>query len=347
VIGRVERPGTTFARAALRSLASIAGLSLVAGASVALMSLSTGMTQHPAFAGAGPEHATQLRASRGFDLDTRARLRHALPGVSVGGAQALAVRELAPPLVPIEELRVLAADSEWLGIMGYQLEHGRSFSDEEAERAARVCLVSPKLARGLAGAGSPVGRSVRLDDVWLTVVGGLRDREGQEPPHLVVPLETGLRRMVPESPGGPSTLLVDIPADDGAGQALLQRVHARLVPTSGLAAGDKLGRDGASTVLTRALAWCLALLLVCASTLTVWIVGGLPLGRSRGPAALRGATGAVLLALPGLLWVAWRWPVFAAAAGLEPSMGLAAWLVGLGSPALLGLLGGAWGLRGR
>jgi hypothetical protein len=339
--GRLPAP----IRATLRHLPVGLALSLTSAAFVALLALNASAASRVARDATGPPDATRLHARERFDLETRDRLRGALPGILVGGARSLSVGELAPPLVPAEELEVLAADEEWLEIADYAIEEGRGVTPADAASAARVCLVSTELARGLASRGTPIGRNLRLDATWLTVVGRLADSDEPGRPDLVVPLETALRRMVTEEDRGFTSLLVDIPGSDEPGQLLLGRVRDRLAPTSELVKGDLAGRDVAWESLARGLTVVLALLAGCASLWAIWISIGLARGRSPFVAVARGAALAPLLATPGLLLLARLWWDFAEDAFLEPRIGVVRWSLGLLLAALLGAIGGALGAR--
>ncbi|HUO10906.1 MAG TPA: ABC transporter permease [Phycisphaerae bacterium] len=56
-------------------------------------------------------------------------------------------------------------------IRNFQIDQGRSFTEEEAEGLARVAVLGPVTASNLFGANSPLGERVRINGILFTVVG--------------------------------------------------------------------------------------------------------------------------------------------------------------------------------
>ncbi len=221
---------TTVTRAPLRSLLLAFGLSCACWAGLVLQGvLGEGRRQGPA--AEGPLRVSAVPVAPGGrqhslapdDLD---RLRAAMPDVAVGGVLALEPLELAPPLLPVDELVVVAADSTWLGLAGLRVATGRAFSELDA--ASPVCLVSQRLARAMGAGVDPIGRHLRVDGSWLTVV-GLLDAERDSAPALdiAVPLEAGLLRLAPASRTALDEILVGAREDDDLSLELVQRVLER------------------------------------------------------------------------------------------------------------------------
>ncbi len=80
-----------------------------------------------------------------------------------------------PELVPVPgddtDIRVLGADPAYVAAAGLELLDGRPLTELDEQDRTLVCLVGTSAARALFGTRSPLGERVRVDDVWLTVVG--------------------------------------------------------------------------------------------------------------------------------------------------------------------------------
>lgn len=338
----------TLTRAPLRSVLLVVGACLACASVALLAALVLAPPAHRVLS-AGPSalrvvaHPAAVGAQPGLTARDAARLRAALPGAEVGAARALAVVELAPPLLPIDALSVIAAEPAWLSLQGIATTTGRELSSQDAATAAQVCLVSPRIARALAGDASPVGHHLRVDGAWLTVVGVLGTATaGLQLPDLVLPLEAGLERMVLAERPGVDELLVERTA--GAG---LESLVARVLEGEhdGMVGWDLEGHGGDSDARPSALAALLGLL--AALALAGLAVAGQALERLLEPTALprsRAAWQAAVLCLaassPGLV-VAWLLAArFTGLVDLSGALPPAALGLGLLPPVLLGLLMG-------
>ncbi len=104
------------------------------------------------------------------------------------------------------------SDAEVLGVRPthFELTHlplarGRVFDEEEDTRYSQVCVIGSEVARALFGADDPLGRSLKVNHVWLEVIGVLRDPEhaaaefegvplANPQNRVFVPLRTALKR---------------------------------------------------------------------------------------------------------------------------------------------------------
>ncbi|MBC3936300.1 ABC transporter permease [Undibacterium sp. CY7W] len=74
------------------------------------------------------------------------------------------------------EARAYAISNAYIQHSGLQMGKGRWFSDEDNNSLAAVCVLGPRLAKELFGDQSAVGEKIKLNHVWLEVVGVLADR---------------------------------------------------------------------------------------------------------------------------------------------------------------------------
>ena len=83
-----------------------------------------------------------------------------------------------------QERQVTGVGGDYLALNGYEAEQGRRFSLQDLETAAPVAMLGSEAAADLFPTGEIVGKTLRIGDVPVTVVGLLREkvfrfREGQ------------------------------------------------------------------------------------------------------------------------------------------------------------------------
>ena len=72
--------------------------------------------------------------------------------------------------------QVMGVTGTHFGLYNLALKRGSFFDRQEEESFARVCLRGSRASRDLFAYLDPVGRAVKVNDVWFTVVGVLRDQ---------------------------------------------------------------------------------------------------------------------------------------------------------------------------
>ena len=101
---------------------------------------------------------------------------------------------------------VLAVSPAYFDLSSLEAQRGRLFSDEEDLSFAQVAVLGGAAARELFPNGHAVGKTLKVNHLWLEVVGVLRDRQlpdssfegrtvGGETNHVYLPLQTGLARL--------------------------------------------------------------------------------------------------------------------------------------------------------
>jgi putative ABC transport system permease protein len=89
---------------------------------------------------------------------------------------------------------VAGVTPEYATVRDYQAEFGRFLTVEDGANKARVAVLGPTTAQDLFQGVSPLGRSIRINDVSLEVVGVLKSKGssgfGNEDDIVLVPLET-------------------------------------------------------------------------------------------------------------------------------------------------------------
>jgi len=71
------------------------------------------------------------------------------------------------------ESRVLGVGSDYFPLMGLRAEAGTVFDPDEEREFQRVCVLGDRARQDLFAFEDPLGRPVKINDVWLTVIGTL------------------------------------------------------------------------------------------------------------------------------------------------------------------------------
>ncbi|WP_437867290.1 ABC transporter permease [Sorangium sp. So ce363] len=126
-----------------------------------------------------PERAERKKTMyvTGFTRRDRDRLARGVPHVAEHTMYAmLGSRDVTSDEGKEDRTDFIAADSGFLDAFRMPVARGRTFSDEEDRRRARVCVAGPKLAARL-WRGDPIGRWVTVGALRCRVIGVLADAD--------------------------------------------------------------------------------------------------------------------------------------------------------------------------
>ncbi|MEX1366629.1 MAG: ABC transporter permease [Nannocystaceae bacterium] len=253
-------------RAALESLAehklrsglTMLGIMFGVGAVISMLSIGAGAEQSAlALIDKMGVRNVVVRA-KDFDADELAELRKKSIGVSRRDVdairEAVADAEAVVPRLEVEPYKVLAAGGKSeSAVFGVSRRHaeltdlpltsGRFFDAADERDHAQVCVIGSVTRRELFGTDVAVGGHLKVDDVWLEVIGVLapeeheastvqgvavtsRDRE------IYIPFTTALRKLERDPLQSPlSEIVVRVRDEASPGEvaatvdALLQRLH--------------------------------------------------------------------------------------------------------------------------
>jgi putative ABC transport system permease protein len=178
----------------LRSALTMLGMIFGVGAVIAMLSIGAGAEQQAlAMIERLGLHNVLVRAKT-FRDDELQEIRRKSPGVSQRDASAIAEAvpgvRLAAPRIRIEPYKVLSAGGRAAGVTVYgvspaqaELSHlhlaeGRFLDALDERDHAQVCVVGPAVRRELFGYGAALGQRLKVNDVWLEVVGVLAGDQG-------------------------------------------------------------------------------------------------------------------------------------------------------------------------
>ena len=192
-----------------------------------------------------PDAVQEVRAkSLGVSSRDADAIAEAVPGV-----------ELAAPTIEITPWSVLSAGGKTEAsvqgvserhrdLMDLELAEGRFLDSMDEAEHAQVCVIGPRVRRDLFGYGPALGQRLKVNDVWLTVVGVLSGgisssgsvggvAVGSTADQILVPVTTARRKFDRDPLAAPLTEIVvrlapGVPAAETAGvvDGLLERLHA-------------------------------------------------------------------------------------------------------------------------
>jgi putative ABC transport system permease protein len=209
----------------LRSALTMLGMIFGVGAVIAMMSIGAGAERQALASIERLGLRNVLVRAKALKDDEAQEVRQKSLGVSQRDASAIAEAvpgvDLVAPRIRIDPYKVLSAagKSDGAAVYGVDPRHrelahlvvaeGRFLDEMDAATHAQVAVVGPAVRRDLFGYGPAVGQLVKVNDVWLEVVGVLADDAAV----------TSGGPGGPGAPGGSGGGASESPGGEGAGAA--------------------------------------------------------------------------------------------------------------------------------
>jgi putative ABC transport system permease protein len=181
----------------LRSALTMLGMIFGVGAVIAMMSIGAGAERQSLATIERLGLRNVLVRAKAFKDEELQEIRQTSLGVSQRDAAAIAEAvpgvELVAPRIRIDPYKVLspAGKADGTAVYGvtprhYDLAHltlaeGRFLDAIDESTHAQVCVIAPAVRRDLFGYGPALGRLVKINDVWLEVVGVLAAADDAAP----------------------------------------------------------------------------------------------------------------------------------------------------------------------
>ena len=245
----------------LRSVLTMLGVIFGVGAVIAMLSIGAGAEQQTLEMIEKLGIQNVLVRAKTFSDDELDEIREKSVGLSMRDIDAIRTSlpgvALAAPKVRIDPYQVLAdrrtTEATLIGVsehhaqlMGLELARGRAIDAVDVRQHEQVALIGSTVRQSLFGADPGVGRMIKVDDVWLRVVGVLAGgveadaSQGinlESPDELIyVPITTALRKFERRAIDSPLTEIIVRIADDQPLEStvvtgrlldqLLDRLHA-------------------------------------------------------------------------------------------------------------------------
>lgn len=205
----------------LRTLLTMLGMIFGVGAVVAMLSITEGARQEMIrYIDLLGVNNIVVEANEAPDRDTLIEVRQISPGLTFRDVRAIQAN--TPGIASLSErktfqptsmLPTMAGDlptlmgvrPNYLDIYSLTLLEGRFFTDDEQARSAPVCVLGERAKIGVLGYGSAVGKYVKVNEVWLRVIGvtapqataesGVEGLESDDRSNIILaPLNSVMRR---------------------------------------------------------------------------------------------------------------------------------------------------------
>ncbi|GMR15624.1 MAG: ABC transporter permease [Gammaproteobacteria bacterium] len=209
----------------LRTALTLLGMVFGVGAVIAMLSIGEGAKQEALRLIESMGLRNILVESRDFDEDTLKEIREHSVGLSQ--SDVTAIMQTLPGVEGVSsekkikawslfsrrassDAQVLAVSPEYFELASLKISEGRKINDEDNKYYAQVAVLGAQAARSLFPDGSPLGRRVKINHLWVAVIGVLQDRDlgkdefegvslGGDRNRVFIPLETALKRLKFES----------------------------------------------------------------------------------------------------------------------------------------------------
>ena len=209
----------------LRTALTLLGMVFGVGAVIAMLSIGEGAKQEALRLIESMGLRNLLVQNRDFDQETLKEIREHSVGLSRSDVRA--IRESMPSVEAVSEekkikswnlfslfassdAQVLAVTPSYFDLASLRVAAGRSIDNNDNDHFAQVAVLGAQAARTLFPDMDPVGRKVKVNHLWLEVVGVLADRDlsrdefqgvrlGGDRNRVFIPLETAYKRLRFES----------------------------------------------------------------------------------------------------------------------------------------------------
>ena len=209
----------------LRTALTLLGMVFGVGAVIAMLSIGEGAKQEAMRLIESMGLRNLLVQSREFDQETLREIREHSIGLSRSDVRAM--RETLPSVVAVSEekaiktwalfsfeapseAQVLAVTPSYFDLASLRVAEGRAFDEEDNRRYEQVAVLGAQAARDLFPSGDAIGQRVKVNHLWLEVIGVLADRDlskeefqgvrlGGDRNRVFLPLETAYKRLRFES----------------------------------------------------------------------------------------------------------------------------------------------------
>jgi putative ABC transport system permease protein len=234
----------------LRTALTMLGMIFGVGAVIAMLSIGAGGERKALEAIGRLGLRNVIVRAKVVKPEDRQELRKKSLGVSLRDAEA--IQEAVPnvtivlPRIEIKPYKILAPNAKTKGkvfgvswrysqVATIQIAEGRFLDSRDESDHAQVCVIGQDIRRNLFGYGPALGRQLKVNDVWLTVVGILGEpSEGTsaDAREIWIPVSTAMRKFDRDPLDAPlDELLVEV--RDGVStretakliEPLLDRLH--------------------------------------------------------------------------------------------------------------------------
>ncbi|HYC88078.1 MAG TPA: ABC transporter permease [Thermoanaerobaculia bacterium] len=204
---------TNLNRHKLRTSLTMLGMIFGVGAVIAMLSIGAGAEKKALEAIGRLGLRNIIVRAKEVKPEDRQELRKKSLGVSLRDAEAIVEAvpnvERVLPRIEVKPYQIMAPGAKTKGkvfgvawryreVADVGLSHGRFFDARDEHEHAQVCVIGEEVRRNLFGYGDVLGKQLKVNDVWLEVVGVLAsDPEGatqSTTKEIWIPVSTAMRK---------------------------------------------------------------------------------------------------------------------------------------------------------
>ena len=197
----------------LRTSLTMLGMIFGVGAVIAMLSIGAGAEKKALEAIGRLGLRNVIVKAKEVKPEDRQELRKKSLGVSLRDAEAIVEAvpnvERVLPRIEVKPYQIMASGAKTKGkvfgvswryreVADVGLAHGRFFDARDEHEHAQVCVIGEEVRRNLFGYGDVLGKQLKVNDVWLEVVGVLAsDPEGatqSTAKEIWIPVSTAMRK---------------------------------------------------------------------------------------------------------------------------------------------------------
>lgn len=205
----------------LRTALTLLGMVFGVGAVIAMLSIGEGAKQEALRLIESMGLHNILVEARDFDEDTLREIREHSIGLSQGDVRA--IEQTLPSVEGVSaekkvkawnlfsqqassDAQVLAVSPEYFDLASLKIASGEGIDEDDNRYYAQVAVLGAQAARSLFPVGDPVGQRVKINHLWVKVIGVLEDRDlgkdefqgvslGGDRNRVFIPLKTAIKRL--------------------------------------------------------------------------------------------------------------------------------------------------------
>ena len=204
----------------LRTALTLLGMIFGVGAVIAMLSIGEGAEQEAlelidsmglrnVIVKAKAMEPEQLKEIRSHSIGLSRRdvevISEALPFVESSSAEKRIKAFIVFGNGTVSNASVIGVTPNFFELSGFNTQKGELFSDMENTRFEQVAVIGIDVARTMFGESDPIGRLIKVNHVWLKVIGVLEDKSlsknefegvelGTEKNRIFIPLNTALKK---------------------------------------------------------------------------------------------------------------------------------------------------------
>lgn len=128
---------------------------------------------------ANKNEAKKNKYSPGLNIEDMLSIANVLPEVEAISPEIMIEKSVMSKNKKVDS-RLIGVDNPYFDINNFEIETGKFFNKHQLQSGAAVCIIGFELKKKIFPSESPIGKSLKCGNIWLTVVGVLKSRNVSE-----------------------------------------------------------------------------------------------------------------------------------------------------------------------